>query len=514
MNWAALSPLTAALGLLAVSGAVLLLHVLRVRLRRVPVDTLLFFQVAAGPERRRTLWQRLARWLPLLVAWLLAAALWNAFADLRDARERRSTLVVVPADGSARLAAALAQARELAAHGLGPEGKVIAAGATPRLLWRSGEPLRCLDLRAADLVASGPSHVDATVRALRELVPDGEVFVAGGGPQPRPGCLQVWLEDGPPQELVAALRGAEGLACELWGKEAIVAGAPAAEVVRLPLPEAAGALELRLVRGSEVVARVPCPAPGQARAVVLGPGVPASVGLAVRSDPQLVLREPEAGAAGAVHVACEPAEPPLPRLLIGAGTGGGPRTPQATAHCPLPLSLRDLRRAEAPALDMRAGEVPWVIDAGSGAPLVVATASSVRIASWLLEEEARRDVPVLVAGSLRWLHGLPSVALAPAGGGVDLPLAPPFATVGGLPLLVTGAPSTVPAGPGTQTVRSGSHERVVLGFQAVAAAPRAPAETQAPPAPIGSGELLTWLLGLGLLLVALDLFLHARGRWP
>ena len=123
-----LSPAAFAVGLAALFGGVALLHLLRVRLRRVEVDTLLFFQLAGALRQPRVLPGKPARWLSLLLAALAVFAAWTAFAEPRAGREAPSRVVVVePAAGELR-EQRLQTVRELVAQGgLGPRGAVLAA---------------------------------------------------------------------------------------------------------------------------------------------------------------------------------------------------------------------------------------------------------------------------------------------------------------------------------------------------------------------------------------------------
>jgi hypothetical protein len=71
MNFFGLSPAAFAIGALVAAGALAVLHLLRVRLRRQEVDTLLFFRAAAAVQRPRSLLAKFSRPLAYLFGLLL-----------------------------------------------------------------------------------------------------------------------------------------------------------------------------------------------------------------------------------------------------------------------------------------------------------------------------------------------------------------------------------------------------------------------------------------------------------
>src|SRR5262245_38502923 len=113
MRWLGLSPLAFAIGLAALAALAFALHLLRVRLRRVEVDTLLFFPADVPDPERRELIGRPSRWPSLLLALLLVTALWTVFAELRIDRAAPSAAVVLCASGSEALPYADAPGRRL-----------------------------------------------------------------------------------------------------------------------------------------------------------------------------------------------------------------------------------------------------------------------------------------------------------------------------------------------------------------------------------------------------------------
>ena len=135
----------AALLLAGLAVPIVVFYILKIRLRRVPVSTLLFWQQIFEEKKPRSLWQRLRHLLSLLLQLAFLALLVFALADpifrWQQARARRLVLVV---DNSAsmnasdvlpsRLEAAKAEGRRLIdGMRLGDELAIIAAGPQPRV---------------------------------------------------------------------------------------------------------------------------------------------------------------------------------------------------------------------------------------------------------------------------------------------------------------------------------------------------------------------------------------------
>ena len=100
-----------------------LLHLLRVRLRRVPVESLLFFQLAGMVRQPRVLWGSPRRLLALALCVALVGSLISAWAGLRSNATGSSRVVVWegPFDAEADLHPELLSA----ASRLGPHGAVL-----------------------------------------------------------------------------------------------------------------------------------------------------------------------------------------------------------------------------------------------------------------------------------------------------------------------------------------------------------------------------------------------------
>lgn len=547
MQWLGLPAALVGLGALAIGALLLALHLLRVRLRRVPVDTLLFFRAAGAVQRPRTLLGPPRRLLAWLLAFATAAACWLAFADPRSAGTAPSRIVIVAPDGTTDAGglALLNAALEFADHaGLGPNGGVWLAATPPQNLRTADEPSWRAQLRTKDLVRSGAgAALPATLQlAADRLGPrgDGEIVVFGGiGPlpasagghaivrrappgAPAAGFACVVVEETEPRALrVEPIGAADGdeLVVRPASGEASLVRVPAAASVRIPgIATGQHQLTVALMRGDEVRAEIELPVPAQrTAAVALGTGIPDPVRLAVEADPLL-----EADPQAALQVTLDPTVDG-PALVLEAGVGAAPRSVAVSARCPLPLAFADLRRAEASALAVRAEQQVWIEDRLSGAPLVAlerarSGAPRLHVVAWLLEDAHRRDVPRLLAGGLRHLAGVGAPAVLMARVPVPLRLATPIvehAPAGPVTWLAAPAPVNLqPELPGALALTDAfGHplEASVVAVDAplVVTAPAAPAASRAGP--------VRWLVPLLLLALCgllVDLYLHHRGRLP
>src|SRR3954470_16914952 len=125
---------------------VVIFYVLKIRLKRVPVSTVIFWRQIFDEKKPRSLWQKLRHLLSLLVQlallFLLIAALTEPYRASEAATARRVILIV---DNSASMSATdvspsrLAKAKEQAlevVRGLRTrdEMAVVAAGTQPRVV--------------------------------------------------------------------------------------------------------------------------------------------------------------------------------------------------------------------------------------------------------------------------------------------------------------------------------------------------------------------------------------------
>ncbi len=158
-------------------------YILKVRLRRVPVSTLLFWEQIFEEKKHRSLWQKLRQLLSLLLQLLFLGLLVFALADpifrWQQAHARRVVLIV---DNSAsmnavdvkpsRLGRAKTEAlRVIEGLRAGDELALIAAGAFPRVACGPTDHERSLQSALASIVAcDAPTHVDEAVLLARRLL--------------------------------------------------------------------------------------------------------------------------------------------------------------------------------------------------------------------------------------------------------------------------------------------------------------------------------------------------------
>jgi hypothetical protein len=173
----------AALLFAALSIPIIVFYILKIRLRRVPVSTLMFWRQIFEEKKPRSIWQRLRHLVSLLLQLAFLALLVLALADpiFRWQRARARRLVVV-VDNSAsmnardvepsRLAAARREARRII-DGLRPgdEMALIAAGTQPQVYCGLTDHQRVLR-EALDRIAptDGPTAVAQAVELARRLV--------------------------------------------------------------------------------------------------------------------------------------------------------------------------------------------------------------------------------------------------------------------------------------------------------------------------------------------------------
>jgi hypothetical protein len=176
-----------ALLLAGLAVPIIIFYILKIRLRRVPVSTLLFWQQIFEEKKRRSLWQRLRHLLSLLLQLAFLCLLVLALADpifrWQQARARRTVIVV---DNSAsmnaidvsptRLDAAKAEAESLIeGMRLGDELAIIAAGTQPRVACGPTDHQRTLRGALSSIVpADGPTRVTEAVALARRLLSGSE----------------------------------------------------------------------------------------------------------------------------------------------------------------------------------------------------------------------------------------------------------------------------------------------------------------------------------------------------
>lgn len=176
-----------ALAWFALAAPIVIFYILKIRLRRVPVSTILFWQQIFEEKQPRSIWQHLRHLLSLLVQLamlaLLVFALTEPFFAWEAAAARRLVLVL---DNSASMRATdskpsrFEQARELARQyieRLRPrdEMAVVVAGTQPRVVCGLASHRRTLR-QAVDSIepTDGPTRVVEAVELARRLISGGD----------------------------------------------------------------------------------------------------------------------------------------------------------------------------------------------------------------------------------------------------------------------------------------------------------------------------------------------------
>ena len=165
---------------------VVIFYILKVRMRRMPVSTVMFWEQVFDEKQPRSMWQKLRHivslLLQLLFLSLLVAAVTDPFFD-SDIREQRRVVVVLDTsasmqapseNGGTRLAAAKSQiARMIRTLKLRDEMALIVAGGRPHVVCGLTSHQRTLQVRLDEITpADGPTRVAEAVEIGRRLLAD------------------------------------------------------------------------------------------------------------------------------------------------------------------------------------------------------------------------------------------------------------------------------------------------------------------------------------------------------
>ncbi len=559
MNLLGLSPTTFALGAAGIAAALGALHLLRIRLRRQTVDSLLFFEMLGAVERPRVFLGRPARWLSYLIALIALLALWTVFAEPTGQADTPSRVVLVDASGLSQgkttqsfraLDSHLRTASDLAASsGLGPNGAVYAIGLATAPLLRAGEPVDLLIERAAGIEPTGPQlgWPDALRTLAATLAPNDEIVVigapadlpdhiaghkvsrAGFAPSHDAGLVGITLRDWPERRLDVEFIGQGECAVTVIGSREIsenedkqtftLTSGSSQTATFVNLPDTAQKFRL-MIRDKETATTIPFDLPARERHPVrvttdstgtIIPSVMADAALELATDGTAVAQVIEGDAS---------IDGKLATLRLLAGEGSLRRLPRKTEHCPLTLSLRDRERTSARALKPIEGEDVWVEDALSGAPLIASHilasgVAEVRVVDWLLEDPTHRDVPALLIGSLRMLAGVRSDKLVAAGEptgtrSLSSASAKYSHSTAELRVLPSAGRARARLAPGTWR----NADAKITALPSVATSPirtETPVSLETLP---GRTDWVLWLLCAALLCIGADLWLYHRGRTP
>lgn len=175
------------------------LYILKVRLRRVPVTTLLFWNQLYDEKKPRSWWQQLRHWLSLLLQLafllLLVAALVDPLWSWQRQNQRRIVMVLdnsasmqaVGSDGTARLElakqSAVAMVRSLRD---GDQMALVSAGGQPKVVWgMTNHQSWLIDAIQALPATDAPSAIEPSVKLARRLLSgldgEGETIVLTDG---------------------------------------------------------------------------------------------------------------------------------------------------------------------------------------------------------------------------------------------------------------------------------------------------------------------------------------------
>lgn len=186
-----------ALTLTALALPIVALYILKVRLRRVPVSTNLFWKQIFEEKPPRSLWQQFRHWwsllLQLLLLLLIVLAVTNPYFSRQSLQARRLVLVVDNSAsmratdiGPTRLEAAKAAARELI-DGIRfqDEISIVLAGVSPTVVasLTGHSPTLYEALQRIDF-SDGPTAVQPALELARKLIgdhPQGEIIVLTDG---------------------------------------------------------------------------------------------------------------------------------------------------------------------------------------------------------------------------------------------------------------------------------------------------------------------------------------------
>ncbi|MCC9599355.1 BatA and WFA domain-containing protein [Stieleria sp. JC731] len=185
---------------LLVALPIIVFYILKTRLRRRTVSTLLFWEQIFEQKRQRSLWQNLRHWVSLLLQLAFVAFLGFALADplWNSQEDRGQDLILVvdnsasmgavdPETGTTRLDAAISQASDMASTlRNGDNIALITAGTSVRVVVGMSDFAPTV-VEAIDKIrlTDGPTQVKQAVAAARRLASDPErrrivIFTDGG----------------------------------------------------------------------------------------------------------------------------------------------------------------------------------------------------------------------------------------------------------------------------------------------------------------------------------------------
>ena len=162
---------------------VVIFYILKIRLRRVPVSTIVFWRQIYDEHQPRSIWQRLRHWLSLLAQVVLILLLVGALADPYfswETRQLRRIVVILDTSASmnaadvspSRLAAAKGEAlRVIQGMRFRDELALVTAGGVPRVACGFSSHGRTLSHAVDDILPTdNPTRVSAAIELAQRLL--------------------------------------------------------------------------------------------------------------------------------------------------------------------------------------------------------------------------------------------------------------------------------------------------------------------------------------------------------
>ena len=167
---------------------IIVFYILKTRLRRRPVSTLLFWDQIFEQKRQRSLWQNLRHWMSLLlqlvfvllVVFALADPLWKSQTetgqDLILVVDNSASMSAVDEAGQSRLARAIEQASDVAGTlRNGDNIALVTAGTSVKVLVGMSDFAPTVQEALATIESTdGPTRIDEAIAAARRLAADDE----------------------------------------------------------------------------------------------------------------------------------------------------------------------------------------------------------------------------------------------------------------------------------------------------------------------------------------------------
>lgn len=167
----------------ALAAPIVVFYILKIRMRRIPVSTIMFWQQVFEEKQPRSLWQTLRHWLSLLLQLLFLLLLMMALTDpffASEERNRRRMVLVIDNSASmqatdvapSRFAEAIDEAeRVIDSIRVNDEMAIITAGTQPKVMvGLTGHQKTLREALRRVTPTDGPTEVPAAVELGRRLL--------------------------------------------------------------------------------------------------------------------------------------------------------------------------------------------------------------------------------------------------------------------------------------------------------------------------------------------------------